>query len=168
MRLTIHHFDDEPENISSLRDNLFHILLSIEPDWVSLSECIISDDDTAPYTFTVTPPNQDAIEITYRIYADSESFCEDASLNANDIVLLDAIERGPAGEPNEGVRRCICKAVEAGIDPSRFFLMSAFVDGLPADIKESFLSECIIKKPFNLNNVAKGILRLCGVDLKLS
>lgn len=166
-RITIHHYDDEPHNISSLRDNLLYLIMNIQPEWIHPDEIPSEDDESESFFLIIHRPEKPKLRIEYCIYPDAATFCDKAGtagIASNDIVLLDAIERGKNGEPVEGVRKCL-EMAKSKVPRDHLFLVSAFVSELKPELKQQFLKECIIRKPFDVNEMAKKLLLLAEVDL---
>lgn len=160
----IHHYDDEPHNISSLRDNLLFLVMRTCPDAIDLDEVPDDDEETQPLKIVLHLAGGVRC-LEYRIYPSSEEFCNKAEVSPSDIVLLDAFERGPQGEPVAGVKQCLDR-VFAKVPKERVFLVSAFTSELDKEIKTRILPDNIIRKPFDVNEVAQRLLKVLGIVLQ--
>lgn len=158
---TIHHYDDEPHVIESLRENLLFLGMRVRPEWTWDSE---EDGTRDSVRIRIGRPNLKEFVLEYRIYSNVKEFCHHVTVAPKDVVLLDAVQRGADGKPEMVAERCLA-AINGRVEKERLFLVSAVLAELPEKLKSRFGAEQIIRKPFDVNDVARRILQLFNLNL---
>ncbi len=159
--VTIHHFDDEPNNVSALRDNLLYQVLARKPDWIRPEEIPEDDGFDQPFVVNIHHPTH-PVKVTYRFYVSSDDFCAKADLKKEDIALIDAYERKSDGPADLTSKRCAEKAKDK-LSLDRIFLLSAYCKEIPVELKDLILVDRFIVKPFNVNTMTDRLLAMMGI-----
>jgi hypothetical protein len=158
--ITIHHYDDEPQSVSSLRDNLLYKLMLDHPSWIRDEE--VPPDNAHPFTIKIHRPEA-LVRINYFIYNTAVEFLTKAHLAETDIAILDVVERGKDGAPLFKGADCANKAREI-LPVDRIFFLSAYVQSLPEDLRRLIPREQFKVKPFNVNSFTIELLSKMGLN----
>jgi hypothetical protein len=154
--LTIHHFEDQPENMSWIPGTLLNAYWAAHPEWIKGDGNYQAKEDGSIVSFQLHPTLDESVTIRYRVY-DSKGVFEDLyEPLRGDIVLLDVMREQPTGgfEPegldqlrdllkrDEGVAIYVVTAYPGKIPKEMYERLNRRVFTKPMDI-DAFIAELI-------------------------